>query len=110
MAGHMSGNPTQDAFTEWLHSNYVSRSVLDQRLKDLAEELTTSVVGMIKDLQEAQQKQFEQQQQQYQQLHNSQQQQQEQQLKISVNGTGIGEQVHVSLLQILLLTLLFCFS
>jgi len=97
MAGHMSGNPSQDAFTDWLHSNYVSRTVLDQRLKDLAEELTTSVVGMVKDLQAAQQKQFEEQQQQYQQLHDSQQQQQQQQqVHMSINNTGIGEQVQIS--------------
>lgn len=93
MAGHMSGNPTQDAFTEWLHTHYVSRDVLDKRLEDLASELTTSVVAMIKDLQAAQQ-------QQYQQFEQQQDEKKQQAIHITSNGSGVGsgvgEQVYVS--------------
>lgn len=89
MAGHMSGNPTQDAFTEWLHTHYVSREVLDKRLEDLASELTTSVVAMIKDLQAAQQ-------QQYQQFEQQQDEKKQQAVHISSIGSGVGEQVYVS--------------
>ncbi|XP_045212525.2 uncharacterized protein LOC123563667 isoform X2 [Mercenaria mercenaria] len=88
MAGHMSGNPTQDAFTEWLHTHYVSRDVLDKRLEDLASELTTSVVAMIKDLQIAQQEQ-------YHQFEQQQEQSKQHAVHITSNGSGVGEQVYV---------------
>lgn len=55
MRGHMSGNPAQDAFTQWLHSNYVNREVFNKRLQDLSTELTDSVIGMIRDVKEQQQ-------------------------------------------------------
>lgn len=75
MAGHMSGNPSQDTFTQWLHTHYVSREVLDKRLEDLATELTASVLAMVKDLQEKQSQQYKQ-----------------YGVHIQANGTGLGEQ------------------
>ncbi|KAL4239314.1 Secreted beta-glucosidase sun1 [Mactra antiquata] len=90
MKGHMSGNPTQDAFTEWLHSNYVSRDVLDERLKDLASDLTSSVLVMIKELQESQQQQYIHLEQQQQEIQNSQQQH----VHVTADGASIGEQVY----------------
>ena len=48
MAGHLSGNPKQDAFTQWLHSNYVSREALDKRLETMAADLTENVIAMMK--------------------------------------------------------------
>jgi recombinational DNA repair ATPase RecF len=89
MAGHISGNPTQDSFTEWLHTHYVSRDVLDKRLEELATELTTSVMDMMKNLQAAQQ-------QQYQQFEQKQENNKQQSVHITSNGFGIGEQVYVS--------------
>ena len=56
MAGHMSGNPNQDAFTGWLHSNYVSRETLDQRLAALADDLTAKVLVMVADAQQGSQR------------------------------------------------------
>ena len=44
MAGHLSGDPSQDAFTHWLHSNYVSREDLDRRLGAMAADLTENVM------------------------------------------------------------------
>ncbi|XP_060555022.1 uncharacterized protein LOC132715927 [Ruditapes philippinarum] len=89
MAGHISGNPTQDSFTEWLHTHYVSRDVLDKRLEELATELTTSVMDMMKNLQAAQQ-------QQYQQFEQKQENNKQQSVHITSNGLGVGEQVYVS--------------
>ena len=54
MAGHLSGNSGQDAFTHWLHSNYVSREDLDKRLGILAADLTENVMTMMKAAEEAQ--------------------------------------------------------
>ena len=54
MAGHLSGDPSQDAFTHWLHSNYVSREDLDRRLGTMAADLTENVMKMIKSSEEAQ--------------------------------------------------------
>ena len=54
MAGHLSGDPSQDAFTHWLHSKYVSREDLDRRLGTLATDLTENVMKMIKSSEEAQ--------------------------------------------------------
>ena len=54
MAGHLSGDPSQDAFTHWLHSNYVSREDLDRRLGAMAADLTENVMKMIKSSEEAQ--------------------------------------------------------
>jgi len=48
MFGKKSGNSDQDAFTAWLHSNYVSRDDLDQRMTLMAKEISDEILNFVK--------------------------------------------------------------
>ena len=89
MAGHLSGNPGQDAFTQWLHSNYVSREILDKRMESLAADLTDNVMTMLKVSEEAQIAAAVK-------AATEAQQNREQHVVVAGNGSGIGAEVRSS--------------